>query len=75
VPLTSAPVSASADGQPTAQSTSPAATGDAVTSLSAGSTVKDPDIGAIPAVVPGGIVGGLVAAGSAPLIGRIRRFR
>lgn len=75
VPLTSAPVSASGAAQPTAQSTSPTATGNAVTALSAGTTVKDPDIGAMPAVIPGGIVGGLVAAGSAPLIGRIRRFR
>ncbi|CAM5385293.1 hypothetical protein [Leifsonia shinshuensis] len=76
VPLTSAPGAATGGGvQPAAQSTSPTATGNAVTSLSAGTTVKDPDIGALPAAVPGGIVGGLVAAASAPLIGRVRRLR
>ncbi|WP_223690448.1 hypothetical protein [Leifsonia poae] len=50
------------------------ATGEAAGSLSGGRTAKDPDTGGIAAIVPGGVIGGLVAAASVPIIGRMRRF-
>ncbi len=59
-------------GSPTPNS--PAATGDTAGPLSDGKTPKDPSVGGIPAVVPGGLAGGLVAATSVPIIGRLRRF-
>jgi hypothetical protein len=54
--------------------TTPAATGDEAGPLSDGKTPKDPSVGGIPAIVPGGLAGGLVAAASVPIIGRLRRF-
>ncbi len=54
--------------------TGPSATGAEAGPLSDGKTPKDPGAGAIPAVVPGGLAGGLVALASVPIIGRLRRF-
>ncbi len=55
-------------------SATPTATGDEAGPLSDGKTPKDPSVGGIPAIVPGGLAGGLVAAASVPIIGRLRRF-
>jgi len=54
--------------------TTPSTTGDEAGPLSDGKTPKDPSVGGIPAIVPGGLAGGLVAAASVPIIGRLRRF-
>ncbi len=57
-----------------ATSQTPTPTGVAAGALSDGKTPKDPSVGGIPAVLPGGLAGGLVAALSVPIIGRLRRF-
>lgn len=59
---------------PASTSTGPTASGSPAGSLSAGKTVKDPDTGGIPAVLPGGLVGGVAAAAAIPIFGRLRRF-
>lgn len=55
-------------------STAPQALGSAAGSLSGDKTAKDPDTGALAAVLPGGLLGGLAAAGAVPVIARLRRF-
>jgi hypothetical protein len=54
--------------------TAPQALGAAAGSLSDGTTAKDPDTGALTAILPGGLVGGIAAAGAVPVIARLRRF-
>lgn len=54
--------------------TAPQALGTAAGSLSGDETAKDPDTGALAAVLPGGLLGGLAAAGAVPVIARLRRF-
>lgn len=60
--------------QPASAPTTPQAAGAAAGSLSGGTTAKDPDTGALSAILPGGLLGGLAAAGAAPVIARLRRF-
>jgi hypothetical protein len=52
----------------------PQALGDAAGSLSDGKTAKDPNTGALSAILPGGLLGGVAAAGALPVIARLRRF-
>jgi len=52
----------------------PQALGSAAGSLTGDKTAKDPDTGALAAVLPGGLLGGLAAAGAVPVIARLRRF-
>ncbi|WP_162819155.1 hypothetical protein [Leifsonia aquatica] len=60
--------------EPVSAPSTPQALGDAAGSLSGAKTAKDPDTGALAAVLPGGLLGGLAAAGAVPVIARLRRF-